>query len=89
MKVIIEIDDYILDTDIDSDWVNVCNDELAESLNNAVKFSDVLQEIRQEIAGLRDDAESRYGHLLLGFDKIYAYERCIDLIDGKIKELSE
>lgn len=52
MKVIIEIDDYILDTDIDSDWVNVCNDELAESLNNAVKFSDVLQEIRQEITNL-------------------------------------
>ena len=50
MKVVIDIDDYILDTDIDSNWVNVCNDELADSLNNAVKFSDVLQEIRQEIA---------------------------------------
>ncbi len=55
MKVIIDIDDYILDTDIDidSNWVNVCNDELAESLNNAVKFSDVLQEIRQEIAQIK------------------------------------
>ena len=49
---------------------------------------ELLQEIRQEIAGFRDDAEIRYGHQL-GFDKIYAYERCIDLIDGKIKELSE
>ena len=49
MKVVIDIDDYILDTDIDSDWVNVCNDELAESLNNAVKLSDVLQEMRNEI----------------------------------------
>lgn len=55
MKVIIEIDDYILDTDIDidSNWVNVCNDELADSLNNAVKLSDVLQEIRQEIAQIK------------------------------------
>ena len=52
MKIVIEIDDYILDTDIDSDWVNVCNDELADSLNNAVKLSDVLQEIRQEITNL-------------------------------------
>ena len=52
MKIVIDIDDYILDTDIDSDWVNVCNDELAESLNNAVKLSDVLQEIQQEVANL-------------------------------------
>lgn len=49
---------------------------------------DVLRELRQEIVGFRDDAEIRYGHQL-GFDKIYAYERCIDLIDTKIKELSE
>ena len=55
MKVVIDIDDYILDTDIDidSNWVNVCNDELADSLNNAVKLSDVLQEIRQEIAQIK------------------------------------
>ena len=52
MKVIIEIDDYILDTDIDSDWVNVCNDELAESLINAIPLSDVLQEIRKRISDL-------------------------------------
>ena len=54
MKVVIEIDDYILDTDtdIDSNWVNVCNDELADSLNNVVKLSDVLQDIRQEITNL-------------------------------------
>lgn len=52
MKVIIDIDDYVLDTDIDSNWISVCNDELADSLNNAVKFSDVLQEIRQEITNL-------------------------------------
>ena len=49
MKVVIDIDDYILNTNIDSDWVSVCCDELADSLNNAVKFSNVLQEIRQEI----------------------------------------
>jgi hypothetical protein len=53
MNVIIDIDDYILDTDIDSDWVNVCNDELAESLINAIPLSDVLQEIRQEIAQIK------------------------------------
>ena len=54
MKVVIEIDDYILDADIDidSDWVSVCRDELADSLNNAVEFSDVLQEIRQKITNL-------------------------------------
>ena len=52
MQIVIDIDDYILDTDIDSDWVNVCNDELAESLNNAVKLSDVLQEIRKRISDL-------------------------------------
>ena len=33
--------------------MNVCNDELADSLNNAVKLSDVLQEIRQEIAQIK------------------------------------
>lgn len=54
----------------------------------ALEQGDVLREIRQEIAGFRDDAEIRYDHQL-GFDKIYAYERCIDLIDSKIKELSE
>ena len=54
----------------------------------ALEQGDVLREIRQEIVGFRDDAEIRYGHQL-GFDKIYAYERCIDLIDGKIKESSE
>lgn len=53
MKLIIDIEDYVLDTDIDSDWVNVCNDELADSLNNAVKLSDVLQEIRQEIEQIK------------------------------------
>ena len=52
MRTIIEIDDYILDTDIDSDWVSVCRDELADSLNNAVKLSDVLQEIQQKITNL-------------------------------------
>lgn len=54
----------------------------------ALEQGDILREIRQEIVGFRDDAEIRYGHQL-GFDKIYAYERCIDLIDGKIKELNE
>ena len=54
----------------------------------ALEQGDVLREIRQEIAEFRNDAEIRYGHQL-GFDKIYAYERCIDLIDSKIKELSE
>lgn len=54
----------------------------------ALEQGDILREIRQEIVGFRDDAEIRLGHQL-GFDKIYAYERCIDLIDGKIKELNE
>lgn len=82
MKVIIEIDDYILDTDIDSDWVNVCNDELADSLNNAVKLSDVLQEIRQEVNDefLRCDANA-WSDVAKGL----LSARCI--IDKKIKEL--
>ena len=84
MKVIIDIDDYILDTDIDSDWVNVCNDELAESLNNAVKLSDVLQEIRQEITNL----VKTYPFI----DHLDAYvkeDEVLEIIDKRLKELSE
>lgn len=91
MKVIIDIDDYVLDTDtdIDSDWVNVCNDELAESLNNAVKLSDVLQEIRQEIAeyhahnGNGDDRSIDCRLFNVGI------QIALEIIDDMIKELSE
>ena len=87
MKVVIDIDDYILDTDIDSNWVNICNDELADSLNNAVKFSDVLQEIRQEITN------EAYTKQCFNSD-MYDYEdKAIDLddvyviIDDHIKQI--
>lgn len=71
--------------------VPVSTEIYSQMISDSVKYAkmkEILQEIRQEIVGFRDDAEIRYGHQL-GFDKIYAYERCIDLIDGKIKELSE
>ena len=84
MKVIIDIDDYILDTDIDSDWVNVCNDELAESLNNAVKLSDVLQEIRQEMFAIKETEKQIYGNASWNFT-----DKCIEIIDSRIKELDE
>ena len=78
---------YELSDEVGSAYVDVCliDNELA---TERVIPIEILQEIRQEIVGFRDDAEIRYGHQL-GFDKIYAYERCIDLIDVKIKELSE
>ena len=86
MKLVIEIDDYVLDTDVDSDWVNVCRDELAESLNNAVRLDDMLQDIRQEIEEQLKEHEL-IGEHTLGFRRGLYY--VAELIDSKIKELSE
>ena len=46
----------------------------------------ILKQVRSDILAFKEDAEIRYGHQL-GFDKIYAYERCLNVIDTKIKEL--
>jgi hypothetical protein len=84
MKVIIDIDDYVLDTDIDSDWVSVCNDELAESLNNAVKLSDVLQEIRQKITNL-----VKTYPFIDHMDSYVKETEVLEIFDKRLKELSE
>ena len=53
----------------------------------ALEQGDVLRELRQEIVGIRDCEEERPNKF--GCDKLIAYERVIDLVDTKIKELSE
>ena len=40
----------------------------------------LIELIRTEIAQTKDNAEIMYGHQL-GFDKIYAYEKCLEIID--------
>ena len=84
MKLIIDIEDYIFDTNIDPDWVSVCRDELAESLNNAVRLSDLLQEIRQEMLAIKEGEKQIYGKASWDFTG-----KCIEIVDDKIEELSE
>lgn len=52
----------------------------------ALEQGDVLRELRQEIVGIRDCEEEKPNRF--GRDKLIAYERVIDLVDTKIKELS-
>ena len=89
MKLIIDIDDYVLDTDIDSDWVSACRDELAESLNSAVRLSDVLHEIKTEI---QKEENIWYHDCEADFSKkfdVIRVDTVIDIIDDKIKEFNK
>lgn len=76
--------------------VNVNKDELIKALqyerNQYTKGyedgkNEVLDKIRDEIEHKREEAYKMFGHEL-GFDKIAAYDKCLDIID-KYKAESE
>lgn len=64
-----------------------CFEDALEMAIKALEQGDALRELRQEIVGIRDCEEERPNRF--GCDKLIAYERVIDLVDTKIKELSE
>ena len=46
----------------------------------------VIKDVKSEIEQRRDYAETQYGHQL-GFDKIYAYTTCLEIIDKHLADM--
>ena len=57
-------------------------DLLAELKNQPTVFD--TEQMKAEIQQMKENAEVQYGHQL-GFDKIYAYENVLQIIDKHMK----
>lgn len=53
------------------------------SVAKGIPFDSVIEDIKAGIRQRIDYAETQYGHQL-GFDKIYAYTTCLEIIDRHI-----
>ena len=54
--------------------------QMVEWLKDYKRLLGAIEDIRAEIEKRKEYAEIQYGHQL-GFDKIYAYRACLDIID--------